>query len=103
MSALWPFIGAWAIWLAGYGLLLSADYVLRVAGVSSIGVSADPLWVYIPVVVSAGAAAGFFVAAGSRWSMPWRLVLLALQVPLAYLAAVSLGHGYLCAIGEICS
>lgn len=95
-----PFLGAWAIWLLGYALLLLADLTLRqVVGVHD---GASGMQVLVTVTVLAGAAAGFFLAAGARWSMRRRVLLLALQVPPAYMAAVTMGIGYLCAIGVQC-
>ena len=102
MSALRPFVGAWSIWLTGYALLLVADFMLRASGLSREGVSANPLWVALPVTVAAGAAAGFFLAAGVRWRAPYRVLLLLVQVPVAWLVAVGMGYSYLCLFGPGC-
>ena len=95
-----PFLGAWAIWLLGYALLLLADLMLRRAlGVAD---GASGIQVLVTVTVLAGAASGFFLAAGARWSMRRRVLLLALQAPPAYMAAVTMGMFYLCVIGVQC-
>jgi hypothetical protein len=93
------FVGAWAIWLGGYGALLALDRALRRLGVAD---GASALQVMVAVTVLAGAAAGFFLAAAARWTLRRRLLLLLLQAPAAYMAAVSLGIGYLCVTGVHC-
>ncbi len=102
MVAARPFVGAWCIWLGGYALLLIVDLALREVWQVPRGVSAHLLWVATPVTVSAGAAAGYFLAAATRWRVRWRIALLLLQVPPAYLAAVSMGIAYLCMIDVRC-
>lgn len=100
MSSARPFLGAWAIWLGGYLVLLAADLVARrVMGFEG-GLS--QLAILVTVVLVAGAASGFFLAAGARWSPRWRALLLLMQVPAAYMAAVTLGIGYLCLLGVRC-
>jgi len=99
-GALRAFLGAWAIWLGGYLALLAGDLALRqLAGVPG---GASRMVVVVWVTVAAGAAGGFFLAAAAPWSLGRRLALLALQVPFAYMAAVTLGLGYLCALGVVC-
>ncbi len=95
-----PFIGAWTIWLAGYGALLVYDLALRRA--QDLATGAPRMHVLVAVTVLAGAAAGYFIAAAGRAPMHQRLLWLALQVPPAYMAAVSMGFAYLCLVGPGC-
>jgi hypothetical protein len=95
-----PFLGAWAIWLTGYGLLLTADFVVRRMTLGSQGL--DELPVVVSATLIAGTACGFFLAAAGRWAWPHRFLLLFLQLPFAYLMAVGVGTLYLCAVGVEC-
>ena len=97
-----PFVGAWTIWLGGYVALLAVDLFLRRSGVVPEGITTHPLAVLVPVTVLGGAAAGFFLAAARRWRMISRVLLVAAQVPFAYLSAVSLGYSYLCLFAQGC-
>ena len=89
----------WAIWIAGYALLLMTDwgarYFLGATGVSQ-------LQVLVAVVLVAGCAAGYFLAATARWPMVRRLLVLMVQIPAAYMVAVTMGIGYLCLAREGC-
>ncbi len=100
MRVIRPFLGAWVIWLGGYAALLAYDLALRRWSESSGG--APELHVQIAATVLAGAAAGYFIAASGHMPMYRRLLWLALQVPPAYMAAVTMGFAYLCAVGPTC-
>lgn len=95
-----PFAGAWVIWLGGYALLLGADFVVR--RLPGVGHGLDALPVMVTATLVAGTACGFFLASARRWAMPYRVLLLMLQAPFAYLAAVTLGYVYLCSGGGPC-
>jgi hypothetical protein len=94
-----PFVLTWCIWLSGYGVLLLVDggarYLLGASGVSH-------MQVLVATVIIAGCAAGYFLAATAPWPMYRRLLVLALQVPPAYMAAVLIGYSYLCIAQEQC-
>ena len=93
------FAMTWGIWLSGYALLLMLDwcarYFLGARGVSQ-------LQVLVAVVLIAGCAAGYFLAAAAHWPMSRRLLMLLLQIPPAHVAAVVMGAGYLCFTRQQC-
>jgi hypothetical protein len=89
----------WGIWLSGYALVLMLDSGARLL-LGARGVS--QLQVLVAVVVVAGCAAGYFLAAMARWPMARRLLVLLVQVPPAYMAAVTMGIGYLCIARQQC-
>ena len=95
-----PFLGAWGIWLSGYGMLLAADFVVHELTRGRSGL--DELPVAISATLIAGTGCGFFLAAAGRWTLAHRLLLLLLQLPFAYLTVVTLGALYLCALGVDC-
>ena len=89
----------WGIWLSGYAALLLLDWsAQRFFGAT--GVSSMQVWVATMVI--AGCAVGYFLAASAVWPMYRRLMVLAIQIPPAYLAAVLMATVYLCIVQGAC-